>query len=94
MTVMLKAVLFDLDETLVDQHTAATVAVTEWAVEHGITDPGAARRWDEISERHYRRYQSRELTFQEQRRGKVREFLQVEVDDAEADELFEGYLRR
>lgn len=33
----LRAVLFDLDGTLVDQQSAAAEAVVEWAAEHGIT---------------------------------------------------------
>ena len=90
----LRAVLFDLDGTLVDQQSAAAAAVVEWAAEHGITDPGVADRWAELSEKHYMRYQRRELTFPEQRRQRVRAFLDVQVSDEEADELFSGYLHR
>ncbi|MFD4327724.1 HAD family hydrolase [Nocardioides sp. NPDC058538] len=90
---MLRAILFDLDDTLVDQAEAARRAVVGWAAEHGITgDVGA--RWDAVSGPHYQRYQRREISFQEQRRARTREFLGVEVDDAEADALFAGYLRR
>jgi len=90
----LQAVLFDLDGTLVDQQSAAAAAVVEWAAEHGITDSAVADRWAELSEQHYMRYQRRELTFPEQRRQRVRAFLDVTVSDDEADELFVGYLRR
>jgi putative hydrolase of the HAD superfamily len=89
-----RAVLFDLDGTLVDQQSAAAEAVVEWAAEHGIANPAVADRWADISEKHYRRYQQRELTFQEQRRHRVREFLASPFTDAEADDLFEGYLHR
>ncbi|MFG1813849.1 HAD family hydrolase [Kribbella sp. NPDC049174] len=91
---MLQAVLFDLDGTLVDQESAAAAAVVEWAAEHGITDAYVADRWAELSDKHYMRYQRRELTFPEQRRRRVRAFLGATVSDAEADELFLGYLRR
>ena len=91
---MLKSVLFDLDGTLVDQQSAAAAAVVEWAAEYGVTGPDVAARWAVVSEKHYRRYQSRELTFPEQRRRRVREFLAVEASDAEADTMFEGYVRR
>ena len=90
----MKAVLFDLDGTLVDQQSAAAAAVVEWAAEYGITGPEVAARWAETSEKHYSRYQRRELTFAEQRRARVREFLGVDVDDAAADEIFVGYVRR
>jgi putative hydrolase of the HAD superfamily len=87
-------VLFDLDGTLVDQQSAAAAAVVEWAAEYGVTGPEVAADWAVVSEKHYRRYQRRELTFAEQRRLRVREFLGVEVSDAEADALFDGYVRR
>jgi putative hydrolase of the HAD superfamily len=91
---VLHGVFFDLDDTLVDQRTAADAAVTGWAAGHGITDPRACERWASISEVHYARYQQREITFTEQRRARVREFLSLTVTDSEADTLFAGYLSR
>ncbi|NUR97756.1 MAG: HAD family hydrolase [Kribbellaceae bacterium] len=91
---MLTAVLFDLDGTLVDHESAAAVAVVAWAAEYGVVGADLAADWAAVSDKHYRRYQRRELTFAEQRRLRVREFLRVEVSDAEADEMFEGYVRR
>lgn len=90
----MRAVLFDLDDTLVDYASAARVAVSAWAEEHGVAATDTVARWDAITEFHYARYQRRELTFQEQRRARVREFLRVEADDTEADELFAGYAVR
>ncbi|HWS36995.1 MAG TPA: HAD family hydrolase, partial [Actinoplanes sp.] len=40
------------------------------------------------------RWQRREITFQGQRRERVREFLGRDLTDTEADELFAGYLAR
>lgn len=91
---MLRAVLFDLDDTLVDQASAAAEAVVAWAADHGITDNDVGRRWAEISEVYYARYQRRELSFAQQRRERARAFLGVEVDDLQADDLFAGYLSR
>lgn len=91
---MLRAIIFDLDDTLVDQAGAARRAVVGWAAEHGITGDDVADRWDAVSDKHYRRYQSREVSFQEQRRARAREFLGADVIDAEADTLFAGYLTR
>ncbi|MBB3098645.1 putative hydrolase of the HAD superfamily [Actinoplanes campanulatus] len=90
----MRAVLFDLDDTLVDQESASDAAVVAWAATLGVTDTGVARRWSGISHRHYARYQRREVTFTGQRRDRVREFLGREMTDAEADELFAGYLER
>ena len=86
--------LFDLDDTLVDQESAANAAVVAWAAEHGIHDVEVPQRWGAISEVHYGRYQRRELTFAEQRRARAREFLALEVSDDDADAIFAGYLRR
>lgn len=91
---MLRAIIFDLDDTLVDQAGAARRAVVGWAAEHGISGVDVADRWEAVSDRHYRRYQSREIGFQEQRRARAREFLGVDVTDAEADTLFAGYLTK
>lgn len=91
---VLKIVLFDLDGTLVEERSAAAAAVVEWAAEYGVTGPDVATRWAAVSEKHYRRFQRRELTFPEQRRRRVREFLAVDVSDAEADAMFEGYVWR
>ena len=89
---MPSAVLFDLDDTLMDQRTAARRAVIAWAATHGIADAGVTHRWKDISHRHYGRYQRRELTFSAQRRARVRELLDLTCTDEEADELFDGYL--
>ncbi|WP_045878643.1 HAD family hydrolase [Pseudofrankia sp. DC12] len=91
---MLRGVLFDLDDALVDQRTAADAAVLGWAAGHGVTDPQVSERWASVSETHFARYQQREITFTEQRRAQVREFLALTVTDDEADALFAGYLSR
>lgn len=55
-------VLFDLDDTLVDQASAAASAVVAWV---GDDRPGLVARWTEVSALHYRRFQDRELTYEE-----------------------------
>lgn len=91
---MLRAVLFDLDDALVDQENAAIQAVVPWAAEYGVLDPDVGTRWAEISGIHYARYQRRELTFAQQRRCRVRDFLKIDADDQTADNIFAGYLSR
>ena len=90
----LSAVVFDLDGTLIDQQAAADAASTAWAAEHGITDGDVATRWKRIATKHYRRWQAREISFQDQRRERVREFLNRPMTDAEASLVFDGYLDR
>lgn len=90
----LAAAVFDLDGTLVDQKSAASSAVIPWAAELGITDTEVPARWAEIADRHYRRYQRREISFEGQRRERVREFVDADLTDAEASRIFSGYLAR
>ncbi|MCP2262967.1 HAD family hydrolase [Promicromonospora thailandica] len=94
---MLKVVLFDLDDTLVDQEGASRAALLDWFPELGLDldDPDElVAAWGAVSEEAYARYQRREITFLDQRRVRVREFLGADATDAEADELFAGYLSR
>lgn len=96
-----RAVLFDLDATLLD-HDAARVAgfathVAEWL---GEMQAGELERLDEEWRRlealHYEQYSSGECSAAEQRRRRVRgmhdELGHAAPSDAEADAWFAGYL--
>lgn len=91
----LRAVVFDLDDTLVDHTSAARTASVEWGRANGLagSDEQLARTWSAIATPHYRAYQLRELTFDGQRRARVREFLpHLDLaDDEAADKAFRGY---
>ncbi|GAA4692447.1 putative hydrolase of the HAD superfamily [Promicromonospora umidemergens] len=94
---MLKVVLFDLDDTLVDQEGASRTALLGWLPELGLDLDDLdelVTAWGTIAEEAYRRYQRREITFAEQRRVRVREFLGADATADEADEIFTGYLTR
>lgn len=94
---MLKAVLFDLDDTLVDQEGASRAALLDWLPELGLDldDPEElVAAWGAVSAEAFERYGRREITFLDQRRVRVREFLGADASDDEADELFSGYLSR
>lgn len=91
----MRAVIFDLDDTLVDHTSAARTASVEWGRANGLagSDEELALTWSAIATPHYRAYQLRELTFDGQRRARVREFLpHLDLgDDDDADEAFRGY---
>lgn len=89
---MLRAVIFDLDATLVDSGTAMDAAAVAWARTRGHVDPDVVARWNDISARNYARHQLREITFAEQRRERVREFLCADLSESEADAHFAEYL--
>ena len=93
----LRGVLFDLDGTLVDQEGAVDVALRSWLPELGV-EPTAAvlERWRACQERHLVAWRDREISFTEQRRRRLRDFLPavgVSYVDEELDDVFAGYLR-
>lgn len=95
-------VLFDLDGTLVDHDGAAAAAVEQWLTGAGLARAeniaGQVLAWHEIAERHLPSYRAGKLTFQGQRRARLREFLPLLGIDATAwpdhrlDEMFADYL--
>jgi putative hydrolase of the HAD superfamily len=95
--VKVRGVLFDLDGTLVDHETAAAAALAGWLPELGVTPgPDTPARWHEIAERHLVAWRAREITFAEQRRRRLRDFLPevgVTVAEADLDDVFAGYAR-
>lgn len=89
-----EAVLFDLDDTLLDHRGAAKDALSAWAVHAGLAMAAdeLATTWQLLERRYYDLYQRGELTKTEQRRARVRELLAPAVlTDREADGLFEAY---
>ena len=94
----IEAVLFDVDDTLID-HSGAVVRgfLARLAeVAPGADADAAAAEWRRLEEWHYERYLAGELTWQGQRRERVRGILtwlghtDLE-DDAAVDEWFEAY---
>jgi putative hydrolase of the HAD superfamily len=93
----IRALLFDLDGTLVDHDTAATVALAEALPDPRVDPALARRRWKQLEDRAMERYLSGELTFIEQRRLRVTS-LAAELglgtwNTSRADAWFAGYLR-
>ncbi|WP_036517587.1 HAD family hydrolase [Nocardioides sp. J54] len=95
----IQALLLDLDDTLVDHRGAAERGVRTWLSGLGLAETPAqleelVERWFVLEARHYERAQRRELTYLEQRRVRIREFLPGWdlADDALADDVFAGFL--
>jgi len=87
-------VLFDLDGTLVDHEAGAragAIAVHERLGLEGGSEAFCAA-WRAALERHYARYLEGHLSFEEQRRARVREVVDATLDDRAADEMFDVYL--
>lgn len=87
-------VLFDLDGTLVDHEAglrAGALAVHERLGLEGGPEAFCAA-WRAALERHYARYLEGDVSFEDQRRARVREVVDPALDDRAADEAFEIYL--
>jgi putative hydrolase of the HAD superfamily len=83
---VISLVLFDLDDTLLAHSNAVAAGIGAYT-----GDPDAHVRWHELEELHYPRYLRGELDVWQQRRERVRDYLGVALDDAEADDWFAGY---
>ncbi|TDU90735.1 putative hydrolase of the HAD superfamily [Kribbella voronezhensis] len=94
----MKAVLFDLDDTLFDHTTSATKAVHAWVSElDGTPSDELLAQWFEIEHRSFEAWLAGTFTHQGQRRARLREFLPllgrpVPGTEDEQDAAFEGYL--
>ncbi|MGW1340260.1 HAD family hydrolase [Kribbella sp. NPDC002412] len=95
----MKAVVFDLDNTLFDHTASTTAALHGWVPELGGTPSDElVAQWFVVEERNFNQWLSGEVSHQGQRRGRLRDFLPLlghpvpELDD-ELDLIYSGYLR-
>jgi len=94
----MRPILIDLDDTLLDDRAATRTAFTAFVQAHaaGLKHTSNAEllsSWRSIAGRHWIRFEKGELSFLEQRRIRVCEFLGKELTEAEADEAFLPYLQ-
>jgi putative hydrolase of the HAD superfamily len=90
-----RGVLFDLDGTLVDHDGAVDAALRGWLPALGVApEPPVLALWHEIQERHLVAWRERRITFAEQRRRRLRDFLPAVglLAGGDLDEVFAGYL--
>ncbi|MGW0733402.1 HAD family hydrolase [Streptomyces sp. NPDC002851] len=93
----IKAVLWDIDDTIFDYATADTEGMRAHLEAEGTLDrygtaTAALTRWKRITDRHWTRFGTGEVDFLTQRRDRVRDFLERSLTDAEADDWFHRYL--
>jgi putative hydrolase of the HAD superfamily len=87
-------IYFDIDDTLLDYKTSQDLAAIEFAKKYSshIDEPeNFPAVWDKITERYMARYLSGELSFQEQRRCRIRESLRLDLSASESDRIFDEY---
>ncbi|MFD3549556.1 HAD family hydrolase [Streptomyces sp. NPDC058655] len=94
----IRAVLWDIDDTLFDYTGADRAGLARHLADEGLeerygTPAQALALWRETTERHWDRFAAGEVTFQDQRRDRVRDFLAAPaLTDAETDAWFELYV--
>lgn len=93
----IRAVIWDVDDTLFDYTTADRAGMRGHLAAEGLLDGHASveqalARWREITDRQWARFAAGETDFEGQRRDRVRVFLGEELTDAGADAWFERYL--
>lgn len=94
----IRAVLWDVDDTLFDYARADHVGMSEHLTAEGLADgydsvDQALGRWRELTVLHWRRFEAGGVDFQEQRRERVRDFLREPGLGADAaDEWFQRYV--
>lgn len=86
-------ILFDLDDTLMDDGTAersAALLLHKTTKTVGSAEEFASR-WSDAMKRHFARYLAGEVSFQGQRRDRIRELIDPSLSDDAADRIFADY---
>jgi putative hydrolase of the HAD superfamily len=87
-------VLFDVDDTLLDDAKATREAVDALREQMmlGVPELEFRARWFDSLRRNFERYVAGQIDFQEQRRARIRDVLSADLSDADSDEIFNVYL--
>ncbi|WAL98085.1 HAD family hydrolase [Streptomyces sp. Je 1-369] len=94
----IKAVVWDIDDTIFDYARADTTGMHAHLTAEGLLEryesaERALDRWRELTELHWARFGAGGITFQEQRRDRVRDFMDAPgLSDDDADAWFERYV--
>jgi putative hydrolase of the HAD superfamily len=93
----IRAVLWDIDDTIFDYTSADRVGMREHLQIEGMPDGyesvgQALDSWREMTELHWARFAGGETDFQGQRRDRVRSFLGTPLSDADADAWFDRHV--
>lgn len=92
-----QAIILDLDDTLFDHTGSVTAALRGWLPTLGAAPTESlVAAWFAAEVRHYSAWLAGRLTYQEQRRQRLRDFLPLigypAGADVDLDDLFSGYL--
>jgi len=89
-------IFFDIDGTLLDHKKAERLAAISFKnqvdVFGDLSDDDFAERWHHLSEKHISIYLDGHVSFKEQRRARIRDLFDSDIEDQKCDLLFNDYL--
>ncbi|MER5210717.1 HAD family hydrolase [Streptomyces sp. NPDC002838] len=93
----IRAVVWDVDDTLFDYTSADREGMRGHLAAEGLltgheTPEQALLRWRQVTDVQWARFAAGEVSFEGQRRDRVRVFLGEQLSDTEADAWFERYI--
>ncbi|MEU6061471.1 HAD family hydrolase [Streptomyces sp. NPDC047097] len=93
----IRAVLWDIDDTIFDYASADRAGMLHHLRAEGLSGgygsvDQALTRWKELTLLHWRRFEAGGISFEDQRRDRVRDFTGTALTDPEADDWFARYL--
>lgn len=88
-------ILFDIDDTLVDHSSAARAGVTSLhaAIRPPAPLPEFLAAWHAAMREHFPRYLSGDISYEAQRRARIRQTVSADLSDDDADALIADYFR-
>ena len=92
-----RAVVWDVDDTIFDYTTADRAGMRALLAAEGLLDGSASveqalARWREVTDAQWARFSAGETDWQGQRRERVRVFLGESLGDTDADAWFDRYI--
>lgn len=96
---MIRAIGFDLDNTLFDHRVAATRGLELLVRDKGWTYLGrenVGKEWHHLEDVYFAQYVAGTMTLMEHRRARMRNFIastDAKIDDRDLDDLWSDYLR-
>ncbi|SDJ72109.1 HAD family hydrolase [Streptomyces indicus] len=88
---MIKAIVWDIDDTIFDYASADSLGMQAHLTAEGLTTR-TLDDWKRITREHWARFEAGLVDWEGQRRDRVRAFTGEQLSDAEADNWFERYL--
>ena len=89
-------IFFDLDDTLLDHSSAEGLAAKAFGERYQQRLPERSipfiEQWRHLTDKHMKRFLAGELTFQAQRRHRIRELFDQTFNDDECDAYFQEFL--